>query len=233
MDTPTAGTGALIGDQTAAPTMADSSVIDDGVATATSFDFSGLNGANDIYVWRHATTNNDVYTLGNFGTDNTSPGQFQELTVQYNSVPRPNTITINFGSGAYQFFDNSGIPEPTHSFVNTAPNGAGLANVNTVQTWADLNNSFAGDLVTFKGDNVQNMDNTATTFATVQAGIAFGLADAAHTAVTFHVTGFGLDTFIFDHADASFALTAKDAMVNLVGTTYDASTVTGGVIHLA
>ena len=58
IDTPNPGTGALF------------SFIEDTVANAVNFDFSGLNGPNVIQVNREGSGNNaDVYTLGNFGTN--------------------------------------------------------------------------------------------------------------------------------------------------------------------
>ena len=65
LDTPNAGTGALLGNPI------NLSGIIDHAAAAVNFDFSGLNGPNDLAVVRfseHAYA--DVYTLGNFGTDN-------------------------------------------------------------------------------------------------------------------------------------------------------------------
>ena len=65
LDTPTAGTGALVGTQS----FVLASTITDNVNAAVKFDFSGLNGPNLIDVDRVAGTNNDVFTLGNFGTN--------------------------------------------------------------------------------------------------------------------------------------------------------------------
>ena len=66
LDTPNAGTGALVG---VPGVPGDPSIINSAVAAAVNFDFSGLNGPNDIAVNRLATNNADVYTLGNFGTN--------------------------------------------------------------------------------------------------------------------------------------------------------------------
>ena len=107
-------------------------------------------------------------------TSNTN-GKFQQLTIEYDSTPQPNTVTINFGSGAYKIFDNSGNPEPHHAYVNTAPNGAGLANANTVATWAALSDTRAADTLLFKGDTAQNIDHLGNT------GLLAGIATALTT----------------------------------------------------
>ena len=75
LDTLTAGMGALVG------TAGVPSQINDTVAAAVNFDFSGLNGTNSIFVNRGATVNADVYTLGNFGTDIGAAGKFQMLMI--------------------------------------------------------------------------------------------------------------------------------------------------------
>jgi hypothetical protein len=64
LDTPNEGTGALVGNP-----VAPSFFLDE-VDAAVNFDFSGLNGPNNIQVTRGDTNNADVYTLGNFGTNN-------------------------------------------------------------------------------------------------------------------------------------------------------------------
>ncbi len=81
LDTPNAGTGALVG------VPGDPSIINSKVAAAVNFDFSGLNGANDIAVNRLATNNADVYTLGNFGTNVGVTTTEQQLEIQ-NDQPR-------------------------------------------------------------------------------------------------------------------------------------------------
>ena len=78
LDTPNAGTGALVG-VPGAP--GDPSIINSAVAAAVNFDFSGLNGPNDIAVNRLATNNADVYTLGNFGTNVGVPTTEQQLEI--------------------------------------------------------------------------------------------------------------------------------------------------------
>ena len=127
LDTPTAGTGALVG------TPGLSSFINSSVAAAVNFDFSGLNGPNNIAVNRLNTNNADVYTLGNFGTNLGTPATEQQLTIE-NTNPA-NTATIKFGSGAYIIADEL-HPAGTHSYVQTAANGAGLANLSTASQWA-------------------------------------------------------------------------------------------------
>ena len=57
-------------------------IINSNVAAAVNFDFSGLNGANDIAVNRLVTNNADVYTLGNFGTNLGTPATEQQLEIQ-------------------------------------------------------------------------------------------------------------------------------------------------------
>ena len=64
LDTPNANTGALVGTLTGLP-----SSITDNVNAAVKFDFSGLNGPNNVDVARGDNVATDVYTLGNFGTN--------------------------------------------------------------------------------------------------------------------------------------------------------------------
>ena len=207
LDTPSAGTGALVGK----PDLP--SFINSKVDAAVNFDFSGLNGPNNIAVNRLNTNNADVYTLGNFGTNVGSPTTEQQLTIQ-NGNPA-NTATINFGSGAYIISDEL-HPAGTHSYVQTAANGAGLANQSTASQWAiivNMHGAANSDILTFATDTVQTFVNSGAV-ASIAAGIATGLTSAAHTATAFF---FGGNTFIFDHADNSASLTASDAMVQLVG----------------
>lgn len=207
LDTPTAGTGALVG-MPGLPSFINSSV-----AAAVNFDFSGLNGANNIDVNRLNTNNADVYTLGNFGTNLGTPATEQQLTIE-NTNPA-NTDTIKFGSGAYLITDEL-HPAGTHSYVQTAANGAGLANLSTASQWAmivNLHGAPNSDSLTFAKDNVQTFVNSGAA-PSIAMGIANALTTAAHTASEFEVGG---NTFIFDHADNSASLTAADAMVQLVG----------------
>jgi hypothetical protein len=207
LDTPAAGTGALVG----LPGL--SSEINDSVSAAIKFDFSGLNGPNDIDVNRLMTDNADVYTLGNFGTYVGVPTAEQQLTIE-NDNPA-NTATINFGSGAYLITDAL-HPAGTHSYVQTAANGAGLAHLSTASQWAiiiNLHGAPNSDTLTFATDNVKAFVNSGAA-PSIAMGIANGLTTAAHTASEFEVGG---NTFIFDHADNSATLTAADAMVQLVG----------------
>ncbi|MGA7533557.1 MAG: hypothetical protein WBW27_16915, partial [Pseudolabrys sp.] len=90
------------------------------VAAAVNFDFSGLNGANDIAVNRLVTNNADVYTLGNFGTNVGVTSTEQQLEIQ-NDNPA-NTGTVKFGSGAYLITD-APHPSGTHSYIQTSANG--------------------------------------------------------------------------------------------------------------
>jgi len=241
LDTPTASTGALIGISFGGV----ASTVNDTVATAVSFDFSGLNAANDLYVDRGVTNNNDVYTLGN-GPAHPGAGLgslynaafpvtygtgYQELGIEQDNtvVGTTNTATIKFGSGAYFIYDNSPIAEPTHAYVNTAPNGANMTNLNTTAIWAFLNDITAKDTLQFTGDNVQTVDNSgaATSLAN---GLATALATAAHTAVAFNISG---NTYLFDHVDNSTNITAKDAMVEVAGV-FNANTVDAAhVVHFA
>ena len=207
LDTLNAGTGALVG----AP--GDPSIINSKVAAAVNFDFSGLNGANDIAVNRLVTNNADVYTLGNFGTNVGVTSTEQQLEIQ-NDNPA-NTGTIKFGSGAYLITD-APHPSGTHSYIQTSANGAGLANVGTASQWAIIVNLHGGpnsDTLTFTGDSVQTFVNSGPV-ASIASGIAGALTTSAHTVSEFEFNG---NTFIFDHADGSALLTAADAMVQLVG----------------
>ena len=208
LDTPSAGTGALVG-----VPGGPSSIINSAVAAAVNFDFSGLNGPNDIAVNRLATNNADVYTLGNFGTNVGVSTTEQQLEIQ-NTNPA-NTATINFGSGAYIINDEL-HPAGTHSYVQTAANGAGLANLSTASQWAvimNLHGAPNSDTLKFATDNVQTFVNSGAA-PSIAMGIANALTTAPHTASEFEVGG---NTFIFDHADNSASLTAADAMVQLVG----------------
>ena len=63
-----------------------------------------------------------------------------------------------------------------------------------------------------------NLGNTG-----LLAGIATALTTGAHTVVEFND---GTNTYEFDHADSSFTLTAKDAIVELTGAVYNHSTLT-------
>jgi len=157
--------------------------------------------------------NADVYTLGNFGTNVGVSTAEQQLQIQ-NGNPA-NTDTINFGSGAYVITD-APHPNGTHSYVQTAANGTGLANVGTASQWAiivKLHGAPNSDTLTFATDNVKTFVNSGAA-PSIAMGIANALTTAAHTASEFEFNG---NTFIFDHADNSASLTAADAMVQLVG----------------
>jgi hypothetical protein len=102
--------------------------------------------------------------------------------------------------------------------VQTAANGAAVANLlQTGDQWAIINNMHGGsnsDTLTFKTDNVQMFVNLGE-----QVEIAEGIDNAllnthAHTVIEFTISKV---TYIVDHADDSFALTAADAMVELTG----------------
>ena len=224
LDTPNAGTGALVGGNQGPSEFVDHA------ATAVNLDFSGLNGANDIHVDRGSGVNNDVFTLGNFGTNNLVAANSQELIITNGNAN--NTDTINFGSGAYQIFDapHAGTNNP-HAYVNTAPNGAGLASgLPGLEQWADIHNSASGDTLQFKGGAVQNTINFGVV-GSIQAGINDGLAQAPDDATVFHFAG---NTFVFDHVGTSNVnISASDAMVELVGVNFTGSTAPGGIIHLA
>jgi hypothetical protein len=89
---------------------------------------------------------------------------------------------------------------------------------------AIIQNTHGGtnsDTLTFKTDNVQtfinlgSLDNVpASDVSAIAGGIGKALNTPAHTVVAFTFNG---NTFIFDHADSSFALTPADAMVELTG----------------
>ena len=130
------------------------------------------------------TNNADVYTLGNFGTNLGTPATEQQLTIE-NTNPA-NTDTIKFGSGAYLITDEL-HPAGTHSYVQTAANGAGLANLSTASQWALIVNLHGGpnsDTLTFATDNVQTFVNSGAA-ASIAMGIANALTTAAHTASEF------------------------------------------------
>jgi hypothetical protein len=222
LDTPNAGTGALL-----ANPVNPSGMIDN-VAAAINFNFSGLNGPNNLFVDRDTNNAfNDVYTLGNFGTDNGFFGSVNNALVQQLGIGNgnsDNTFTFNFGSGAYIFTSLAANPgAASHNYIQTAANGAGLANLNTGAQWAIINNAHGGgnsDTLTFQSDSVQKFVNlgdlggSTSAISGIAAGIGEALNTSAHTVVEFTFKG---NTFIFDHADDSFALTAADAMVELTG----------------
>ena len=196
-----------------------SSQINDRVAAVVKFDFSGLNGPNDIDVNRNDANGNGpnnagVFTLGNFGTDNQATTTEQQLTIT-NGNPA-NVATINFGSGAYLIADAA--PHGVYNYVNTAANGAGLASgLPTLQQWADISNAQAGDTLLFKGDTVQNLFQVPGA-VTIATGIADALAQAPHTA-TFFNDAAG-DTFVYDRVGTGANIAPGDAMVEIVGVAF-------------
>jgi hypothetical protein len=228
LDTPNAGTGAL------------TAFIEDSVAAAVNFDFSGLNGNNNIEVDRGSTLNNDIYTLGNFGTDNGYfSGDFftHTQTFQIDNGIGANVATINFGSGAYIIGDP--ITHGTFNYVQTAANGAGLvsglsATPTPLAQWAVIFNAKNGDTLHFTTDSVQNLaDQGNVAFST---GISDSLMTAAHTASFFRdLAG---NTFVFDHADnVATGITAADSLVEFgnigfLGTTGHSTLAPGGIITL-
>jgi hypothetical protein len=234
LDTPTAGTGALVGDVFGGV----ASTITDSGPGAVNFDFSGLNGPNNIDVTRVSGVNNDVFTLGNFGTNLIGANPFttaQHLVIENGNIN--NTDTINFGSGAYDITDALHSTVNPHSYVNTAPDGAGLAaGFPAAEQWAEIANANSAvlparaDTLTFKGDTVQNSFN-AGLVGSIAAGIADGLANPAHSATAFHLGG---NTFVFDHAGTSaINVSPTDSLVEFVGIVFNnTTTAPGGIIHL-
>src|SRR5262249_9796760 len=162
-----------------------------------TFDFSGLNGPNNIQVFRGITsTNADTYSLSNFGT-NIAGGTlttFQHLDVSL-AVLAQNTI--NFGSGAYVINDNG---HTRNAYVNTAANGAGLPNVNAFEEqWALITGVGDNNTLNFAGD-------TGVQTITKQPGSNFQTFFTNATATPIHTVSWmfaGGNTFIFDHADSS------------------------------
>ena len=216
LDTPTAGTGALVG--TAAGAIF--STITDHFAGAVSLDFSGLNGPNNIDEFRGSGVNADAFTLGNFGTDNAGATPFttsQHLTMFNGNAA--NTATISFGSGAYDITDPGA--HGVFAYVNTAANGAGLiAGFPTHQQWADIAGAAGADTLLFSKDTVQNIHNDGA-FATITAGIIDALTHPQHDATAFNVAG---NTYYFDHAGASgISVSPTDAMVEVAGVVFNAN----------
>jgi hypothetical protein len=202
------------------------STINDTFAGPVKIDLSGLNGQNNVIVDRGATVNNDTYTLGNFGTDNKDVTKSQSLEIRDTQLG--NVDTINFGSGAYVIKDAPHTAK--HSYVNTAPDGAGLATGLTAQQWAGISNTNLGDTLTFNGVTVQNIFNDGVK-ASIMAGITDALAHPQNTAAAFQV---GANTFIFDHAGTSTVnISPTDSLVALIGVAFNANTVSpGGIINL-
>ena len=243
LDTPTAGTGALVASATGnlgAPTAAGSTITDH-VDAAVNFNFSGLNGPNNIDVDRVSGVATDVYTLGNFGTNADGANQFttaQHLVIENTNAN--NRDTINFGSGAYDIADAAHNAIAVHAYVNTAPNGAGIiagfSPVTGGAPWAEITGATAsvvpgsGDTLQF-ANGIQFTQNIAA--ATVAAGIATAVATVANTASVFTVAG---NTYVFDHAGTSqVSVSPTDALVEFVGITFTGNTVLGpngtGIVH--
>ena len=159
--------------------------------------------------------NADVFTLGNFGTNVAVSTAEQQLEIQ-NGNPA-NTDTINFGSGAYAITDAVHVAPASHSYVNTAANGAGLAiaaNIPTQQPWAEIANAIAGDTLQFKGDTVQNTFNIGPqTFAT---GIAMALANTGSTRTQFSTLR-EIRTSLTMRARSNVSISAADALVEIIG----------------
>src|SRR5262249_41952125 len=197
LDTPSAGTGALVasvnpappvppaqfpgGDGTSVP--AGPSTITDHFAGNVKIDLSGLNGPNNVIVDRGATVNNDTYTLGNFGTDNRGLATSQSLTIL--DTQPGNVDTINFGSGAYNIADAPHTAN--HSYVNTAPDGAGLAGL-PAQQFAGISVTKPGDTLTFNGNTVQQIFNDGP-MASLAAGLVDALSHPQNSATAFQVGG--------------------------------------------
>ena len=220
LDTPTAGTGALVGMPGA------TSEINSSVAAAVKFDFSGLNGPNDIAVDRLRHQQRRCLHAGQFRhKDNQAPTAEQQLTIT-NTNPA-NVATINFGSGAYTITDPGA--HGVYNYVNTAANGAGLASgLPTLQQWGIINGDLDGDTLLFKGDSVQNIVNIAAAVGSVAAGIMDGLAGAQHTVTAFN---FGGNTYFFDHAGTStINVSPTDALVEVTGIHTTNSLAAGGLI---
>jgi hypothetical protein len=242
LDTPNAGTGALVGTLTGLP-----SSITDNVNAAVKFDFSGLNGPNNIDVARVDNVAADVYTLGNFGTNIIGASPFstaQHLLIENGNAN--NRDTINWGSGAYVIADAPHNLVAQHAYVNTTPDGAGLVTPATVQQWAAISGANAsavvgsGDTLQFK-TGVQFTSNLGV-FGSIDLGIAASLAangGQANTAVTFHVATLPGNTFVFDHTTTSqVSVAPTDALVEFVGIVFaGAFTQIGpngtGIVHLA
>jgi hypothetical protein len=237
LDTTMPGTGALVGSINDAPPVigfpgsdgtfvpAGPSTINDSFAGNVKIDLSGLNGPNNLIVDRGATVNNDSYTLGNFGTDNKGPTTSQSLMIKDTQLG--NVDTINFGSGAYNIVDAPHTAN--HSYVNTAPDGAGLAGL-PAQQFAGISNTKPADTLTFKGDTVQAINNAGPQ-ASLAAGLTAALFQPQHTATAFQ---FGGNTFIFDHAGTANVLSPTDSLVSLIGVAFNANTISpGGIINFA
>ena len=239
LDTPTAGTGALVGN--AAGTLA-SSITDNG--GAAKFDFSGLNGPNNIDVDRVSGAVTDIYTLGNFGTNAVGATPFS--TAQHLVIENTNTNnggTINFGSGAYDITDSPhAATNSPHTYVNTAPNGAGLIagfTPGTLEPWAEITNAHAAAV---GGDNLMFKNAITNTFnlgaqASVGAGITAAIAANGGQANTAGVFWVGTNGYVFDHSVTSTGpnISPTDSLVEFVGIaapTFTGSTLNGGV-HLA
>jgi hypothetical protein len=243
---------------TTAETEGAGSTFYDNVAAPVTFDFSGLNGPNEIAVDRGGAFEADTYTLGNFGTDNgyflpvnagVVPVAFTTATSQTFQIFNSNALnvaTINFGSGAYNIVDpnTAGVGPPVagtvgshgvFAYVQTAQNGAGLnsglSHTPNEAQWAAISYSLAGDTLTFAKDPVSSLHDDATTPTTVTAGIQAGLLNPVHSA-TFFSDAAG-NTFVFDHGDSNaISVTSADALVELVGVAYTAAASTLSVHHV-
>ena len=151
--------------------------------------------------------------------------------------------TINFGSGAYDITDalHAATNSP-HTYVNTAPNGAGLIagfTPGTLEPWAEITNAHAlavgGDNLMFK-NAITNTVNLGME-ASVGAGIAAAIAANNGQANTAGVFWVGANGFVFDHSVTSTGpnISPTDSLVEFVGIaapTFTGTTLNGGV-HLA
>jgi hypothetical protein len=133
LDTPNPGTGALV--RYGSDALFNASQFTDTVQAAVNFDFSGLDGPNDVAIIRGGGSYADVYTLGNYGTDNGFFGtQNIDLVQMLEISGGAGNDTINFGSGAY-IIEDAFPSAASRNYIQTAANGAGLANLNIGAQW--------------------------------------------------------------------------------------------------
>jgi hypothetical protein len=227
-------TGGSVGTGALTATFHDSAA----VTGTVNFDFSGSSAADNITVIRDGgatTVTNDVFTIGNGGTELSVAATTQTLTITYTNHTS-DADTINFGSGANKITDvvhTTGV----HNYVNTASNGANLDLTTINATHGDYtqisNTATSGagqfDTIAFTADPVSAFNSTSFAAGSVAAGINHELTTlASETVGTFTL---GANTYVFDHGDTSTTLTAHDSLVQIHGN--NLAHVTGITNHVA
>ena len=198
-----------------------------------NFDFSGLNGPNDIEVDERSPATTDVYTLGNFGTNNVlhrDPGPAISLTVlRLISTNADNTATYNFGSGAYDIIDmfNHGGHDLQQHCRQTGRLWPPLTATDTVWAlWAVINmipargRPYAEALTFTAATGISSVDTVPWLLLPPSWPVfrmALATLPAHHGGIFRGHAGTAGNTFVFAHADASTARTRKRRLGRICG----------------